>query len=205
MYSWESQSTNSLFDQEGRRLYLLPDERRLFVEAAKQTDPNVRTFCLAMAFTGARISEMLALVPERIDRQRGVIVLKTLKQRRRGKTGERTNVYREVPIPPWLMKDIEATNGLDEHDLPDRIWPWSRTTAWRLIKQVMLDAGISAGPWATPKGLRHSFAIWALTASVPLPLVQRWLGHARITTTLTYTQVVGEVERSFAEKMWSQK
>lgn len=201
MQQWNGDAQYSLFDQDGRRLYLLPRERLRFVDAAKGMAPEVRSFCLAVAFTGARVSEMLEVTPERIDPMRGVIVLRTLKQRRTARDGGKANIYREVPVPPWLLSDVLASVRQGS-DAASRIWPWSRTTAWRLIKDAMALAAIGAGPWAAPKGLRHSFAIWALTAGVPLPLVQRWLGHARITTTLVYTQVVGEVERTFAEKMW---
>lgn len=201
MQRWNSDAQYSLFDQDGRRLYLLPRERLRFVEAAKTMAPGTRSFCLAVAFTGARVSEMLELTPQRIDLMRGVIVLRTLKQRRVGRDGGRANVYREVPAPPWLLSEILAWSNQSGAGSA-KVWPWSRTTAWRLVKDAMEIAGVGKGPWAAPKGLRHSFAIWALTAGVPLPLVQRWLGHARITTTLVYTQVVGEVERTFAEKMW---
>ena len=58
------------------------------------------------------------------------------------------------------------------------------------------------GPQATPKGLRHGFAVAALQCGVPLNIVSKWLGHAHLRTTAIYTDVVGEEERSMAEKMW---
>ena len=35
---------------------------------------------------------------------------------------------------------------------------------------------------ATPKGLRHGFGIKAVVSNVPLNLVQKWLGHAQLST-----------------------
>jgi len=35
-----------------------------------------------------------------------------------------------------------------------------------------------------------------------LNLVQRWMGHAQLTTTAIYTEAVGEEERSIAARMW---
>ena len=53
-----------------------------------------------------------------------------------------------------------------------------------------------------PKGLRHGFAVEALQSGVPINVVSKWLGHARIETTAIYTEVTGKEERFFAEKMW---
>jgi len=59
-----------------------------------------------------------------------------------------------------------------------------------------------AGYQATPRGLRHSFAIASLQAGLPLNLVQRWMGHARISTTAIYAAACGPEELAFAEQVW---
>ena len=46
--------------------------------------------------TGCRISEALALTPERVDLTGKAVVVESLKKRRRG-------VYRAVPVPPGLF------------------------------------------------------------------------------------------------------
>ena len=66
----------------------------------------------------------------------------------------------------------------------------------------MADAGIGAGLHAMPKGLRHGFGLHAMRAGVPISLVQRWLGHARLETTSIYLQAIGVEERELAERMW---
>ena len=66
----------------------------------------------------------------------------------------------------------------------------------------MRQAGIPAGPHATPKGLRHSFGLHAIRSGVPLNLVQRWLGHARIETTAIYASAIGDEERNLARRAW---
>lgn len=82
-----------------------------------------------------------------------------------------------------------------------RLWTWSRTTAWRRVKEVMAVAGVIGAP-AMPKGLRPGFGVNAFQASVPPHLVQRWLGHASLKTTSIYGDVMGPEERAFAERMW---
>ena len=60
-------------------------------------------------------------------------------------------------------------------------------------------AGIS-GPQASPKGLRHGFGVAGVQAGIPLNMVQKWLGHAQLSTTAIY---VGAEEQAIAERMWS--
>jgi integrase/recombinase XerD len=54
----------------------------------------------------------------------------------------------------------------------------------------------------SPKGLRHGFGVAAVSAGIPLNLVQKWLGHAQLTTTAIYADAVGEEEQSIAARMW---
>lgn len=83
------------------------------------------------------------------------------------------------------------------------LWSWSRVNAWRIVKDVMDKAGIDTTlPHATPKGLRHGFAIHALSCDVPLNLVSKWLGHADIKTTSIYLNAIGVEQRDFAARMW---
>ncbi len=72
-----------LFDQRGNRKYLIARERLAFVYVASQESELVSTFCLTMAFTGARISEVLALTVGRIDAADEAVVFETLKQRKK--------------------------------------------------------------------------------------------------------------------------
>ena len=85
--------------------------------------------------------------------------------------------------------------------LAAKLWPWSRTTAWRRVSEVMKAAGME-GPAATPNGLRHAFGIVAATAAVPLTIIQKWLGHSDVSTTAIYLDASGSEERRIAFRMW---
>jgi integrase len=186
----------SLYTAQGERKYLNPAERRRFLAAAKRCPRRkLRTLCLTLAYTGCRLSEALALRPHNIDRAGGFLAVRSLKKRK-GLT-----VVREIPVPPDLIRALESN-----HDLADdacRLWPWCRSQAWRLIKALMLAAGIPHGIHATPKGLRHGFGVHAISSGVPINLVQRWLGHSRMETTAIYLQAIGREERKIAARMWS--
>ena len=82
-----------------------------------------------------------------------------------------------------------------------RLWPFGRATAWRRVHEIMHKAGIS-GPQASPKGLRHGFGVAAVQAGIPLNMVQKWLGHAQLSTTAIYADAVGAEEQAIAERMW---
>ena len=197
---WEqSYNGGSLFSPLGGRKYLNAAERQRFVEAAQRAPPKVRLFCLVLRWSGGRISEVLALTRAAIDIEAGVVNIETLKRRKRG-------IVRQLPLPPHLLRELDRYFGLrrlqrDAQPAAKRIWRWSRTTAWRRVKEVMAEAGISGTP-AMPKGLRHGFGVNAFQSNVPPHLVQRWLGHASLRTTGIYADVVGPEERAFAERMW---
>ena len=183
----------SLFDGAGRRLYLNAAERAAFERAIKCFPPEVRTFAAVMLHTGCRISEALALTAERVDLNAGTLVFESLKKRRSG-------VFRAVPVPDNLIKQIQKTHNLRVSNA--RLWLWSRRTAYTRIVEIMHKAGIS-GVCATPKGLRHGFAVACIEHQITLNLVQKWLGHASISTTAIYANAVGQEEREIAARMWA--
>lgn len=55
---------------------------------------------------------------------------------------------------------------------------------------------------ATPIGLRQRFGVAAVSARIPLNLIQKWLGHAQLSTTAIYADAVGAEEENIASKMW---
>lgn len=188
----------SLYGPDGQRKYVNRDEHRRFLAQTKTLSPPQALFCRLLAWTGARVSEVLALSPASFQIGASVVTFITLKRRK--------FATREVPIPPALMRDLahhfalgKAQRG--EHAGLQRLWPWSRVTAWRLVKQIMTLAGIS-GCQACPRGLRHGFGVGTLQHGVGLHLIQRWMGHARLSTTAIYMNVCGPEEFTFAERFW---
>ena len=180
-----------LYDIAGNRKYLTARERRHFIEAAGLQQPPVATFCLTLAYTVARLSEVLALKIGNIDLAAGIIVIESLKKRRKG-------VYRQIPVPRDLLDLLDAVHNLS-HQSPDvRLWGFGRTTAWKIVKSVMLSVGVPHF-CGSPKGLRHAFGVVGVVeAGVPLNMMQKWLGHARIETTAIYANAVGREEREIA-------
>ena len=188
----------TLYTVAGRRKYLTAAERSRFIEAAEACPrPELRTLCLTLAHTGCRISEALSLTGASIERSGGFLAIRSLKKR------SRVIVVREVPVPASLLETLTIVHGCAAALPTTRLWSLSRSRAWQLVKSVMRQAGIPAGPHATPKGLRHGFGLHAIRSGVPINLVQRWLGHASMTTTAIYLQAMGSEEREIAARMWA--
>ncbi|NVK17237.1 MAG: site-specific integrase [Methylocystaceae bacterium] len=184
--------STGLYDLQGRRLYCTADERKAFLKEAQNRPIDVELFCLTLCYSGARISEVLNLTPQRIDVENGVIVFETLKKRHRG-------VFRAVPIPDFLISRL--SRYALPHKPDQRLWHWCRTKAWQEVKSVMA-INKTDGPQATAKGLRHGFAINALQSGVPLNMVSKWLGHSSLEITAIYANAYGTEERLIAQRMW---
>ncbi|MBK1857785.1 tyrosine-type recombinase/integrase [Cerasicoccus arenae] len=175
-----------LRDRQGRRKYLTPDERRIFFNHTKTLSTRNRLFCQTLYYTGCRLSEALALGEFSADVEGKVITFKTLK--RHGHEHQRS-----VPVPNEHVKEVRSLGKCP--------FPYSRTTAWRIIKKAMAGAGIN-GPQATPRGLRHGFAIKCATENAVISKIQVWMGHASPMTTMIYLDAVGAEERDFIRRTW---
>jgi integrase/recombinase XerD len=189
----------SLYDVRGRRKYLAARERNAFLCTALQVGGKTASFCAVLTLCGARISEVLALTPERIDDENCTITFETLKQRRR-------SIFRSVPVPRKLLWYLDRvhhyrTAQRDPQRASQRLWPWSRTTGWRHVKRVMRQTSNPAY-LMTARALRHSFGAEASTKSVSLTLIKKWMGHRDIRTTEIYTTLVGKEERDQARRTW---
>jgi site-specific recombinase XerD len=191
----------SLYSRTGERKYLNRAERRRALDVMARMERERALFSLLLAWTGGRVSEVMAVRADSFQLDRNIVALRTLKRRR--------HHVREIPISPGLMQALDrhfdlAARQCDPDRANQRLWSWSsRVTAWRFIKGALLEAGV-VGRLASPRGLRHGFAVTALQASVPLNLVQRWLGHARISTTAIYARACGPEEIAFAKTFWQE-
>jgi len=121
-----------LFHTDGSRKYLTHAERHAFLDAAERFPRDVHTLCAVLAWTGCRVSEALALTADRVDLTDGTIRFESVKKRRRG-------VFRAVPVPPELLRmltlahDVRMLQQRKDRGHGVRLWPWSRTTAWRHV------------------------------------------------------------------------
>ena len=184
-------SAESAYDHEGRRKYLSRTEGRKFVQHAASLPRAEALFCLAIYYTGCRLSEALALRRQDVDAESKAVLIRSLKKRDK-------HEIRRLPIPGFL---VDGLLNIAPTEANQPLWPFSRTTGWRIIKSVMKAATIS-GIHATTKGLRHGFGVRGAMMQIPLNLIQGWMGHADASTTAIYLDVRDEEERALIEKTW---
>ena len=188
----------ALYTRDRGRKYVNQSERGRFLAEAETLPPFYALFALLLAWTGARISEVLALRRSSFDMDECKVTLVTLKRRK--------FAIREVPIPERLMRRLDVFFSLrvaqrDPALAAGRLWPFSRVFAWQIIKDVMARADIH-GAQACPKGLRHGAAVAMLQRGVSLHLIKRLLGHSRLSTTEIYLDVSGPEERELLAGFW---
>ncbi|NQU37759.1 MAG: site-specific tyrosine recombinase XerD [Actinobacteria bacterium] len=141
--------------------------------------------------TGARISEVLALDLDDLDRQADMVVV-------RGKGGKQ----RLVPVGRFALAALDAylvrsrpellagavtgssTPALFLNQRGRRL---SRQSAWLIIRAAAKTSGIAMP--VSPHALRHSFATHLLDGGADVRVVQELLGHASVATTQIYTMV----------------
>jgi len=180
-----------LYSTSEERLYLNRSEREMYKKSALQQSEQTRLLCLILFYTGCRISEALNISWSDIQWDEGIIAIRSLKKRDK-------HHVREVPVPPELIMILKSRyQKRNKHT----VFQHDRTTGWRRITETMKTADI-IGIHATPKGLRHSFAMWCAYNGIPITLCQKWMGHSDIRTTAIYYQIVGKEEIELAEKLW---
>ncbi len=187
----------------GERKYLTQTERRRFFEALDVLDdPKKQTFAEMIFWTGCRPSEALRLSSSSIDLDEGNVVIRSSKKR-----GElKGRHFRLVPLPLEFVNRLASVHSLRElHSYAEGeelLWEFSRTTGWRVIRSVMKSCRLH-GIRSCARGLRHSFGVHGALSQVPETRLQKWMGHASLSTTAIYTDVMGTEEREIAKRMWS--
>lgn len=150
--------------------------------------------------TGARINEALALTPADFvldDGGQPYVVLKTLKQRNRGRGRPRKDEYqvpeRIVPITDKRflsqLRQYMATFRPRKHE---PLWPVTDRTVRRWLKDAVAEAerdGVTFPLTVCPKAMRHSFAMHLFYNHTHKKVVQALMGHKKEETTDIYMQV----------------
>jgi integrase/recombinase XerD len=138
--------------------------------------------------TGLRVSELANLKKDNLDWQGHRLTIY-------GKGGPygTTSKRRIVPLTPRVQPLIEGHFALHE-----TLGIGARSMQL-MIKKLANRAQISRT--VTPHVLRHTFAVTTVQKGISLPVLQRLLGHDRLTTTEIYLNLSPEdVVREFQEK-----
>ena len=136
---------------------------------------RLRALVVILWRAGLRIHEALALAETDLEPRRGSILV------RRGKGGKR----REVGMDDWAWEYTEAWRQIRTTmpvgpflcviDGPTYGRAWSPTGARAELRRLAAAAGVRRR--FAPHQLRHAHAVEMAREGVPLPVIQRQLGH----------------------------
>ncbi len=140
-----------------------------------------------MYATGMRVSELIGLDTDDIDKESGTVRCFGKGSKERyipigSYALEATNTYLERGRPRLIKKTRPSALFLNARG--KRL---SRQGCWKIFKQYIEQSGISKKVY--PHSLRHSFATHLLEAGADLRAIQEMLGHAFISTTQVYTKL----------------
>ena len=141
---------------------------------------------------GLRINEALSLTETDLDQHRGSILVRHGKNDRRREVG--MDAWAWTAIEPWLTDRLVLPVGplFCVIDGPTRGRARSASAARVELRHLALKAGVRRR--FAPHPLRHAHAVELMHEGVPLPLIQRQLGHSHLSTTGTYLEGINTEE-----------
>ncbi len=166
---------------------------RLDVQASRR---RILLIFLLIRFTGARLNEILSLDPAaHIDFDRHTVRLSA---------GRNAAPQREVQIPPELSEEIKAALAGPSCGSPSE--GFFQVDPGHVRRKFYERAGDCGFPreLGAPTAIRKARAVELMRGNMPLPVVQRMLGHSTPGLTAAYVDFSDEemsrVARYFIEK-----
>jgi integrase len=161
---------------------LEPEEIDALLAKAYERSDTWGIYCTVVLWTGGRRREALNLEWHKIDFKNGRITLK-------GKTGSRT-----IPMLKPVKKILEPIKKDIGPVFPD----WHPDTVSHWFQKAAIDAQV---PDHRLHDLRHTCATYLLKNGVSLDIVQRIMGHAQISTTQIYAQILDDILKAEMAKL----
>ena len=153
---------------------------------------RMRGLIVVLWRAGVQIHEALTLAETDLNELRGSLLI------RHGKGDRR----REVGMDPWawaVLADWTVDRAVLPPgalfcviDGPTRGRAWCATAVRAELRHLAVDAGVRRR--FAPHQLRHAHAVELLHEGIPLPPIQRQLGHAYLSTTGTYLEGISSEE-----------
>jgi type 1 fimbriae regulatory protein FimB len=171
-----------------KRDYLRADELEKLLAAAKLTRNPERDYAICLvAFRHAlRVSELCSLKVSDLNLEAGEIYVRRCKGSISGAhplfNGE------TAALKSWLAvrAEMNVPQEVDTLFVSEQRKPLNRCSVWHLIKGLAQEAGLEA---VHPHSLRHSTGYHLTNQGRDLRLIQSFMGHASISSTIRYTQV----------------
>jgi site-specific recombinase XerD len=174
-----------------RREHLTPEEIEKLLAASKTASRNpVRDYAmLLMAFRhGLRVSELVGMKLKDIDLNAKEFHVVRLK----GCDNANHPFYNgeSHAIAKWLVKRkaMKVPQNVDTLFVSERRRPMSRVTFWLMVKLTAEAAGLGHLE-IHPHMLRHSCGYALVNKGTDIRIIQGYLGHRSISSTVRYTKL----------------
>ncbi|MDQ7786146.1 MAG: TOBE domain-containing protein [Thermodesulfovibrionales bacterium] len=153
---------------------------------------------LLIRYTGGKLNEVLALNPfQDVDFKHHLVFLG-------GKEKKKGRPVREVRIPEALSEEIKSS--LDNPAFKNYLGSFFKVDPGHVRRKFYeraIDSGIPPSMGA-PESIRRSRAIELMQSNMPLPVVQKILGHSTLNMTASYVDFsdadMRQVAKHFIEK-----
>jgi integrase len=154
---------------------------------------RLRALIVVLWRAGLRIQEGLALTESDLDPRRYSVIVRHGKGDRRREVGLDPWAWADH-LRPWLADRVEFPVGplFCVIDGPTRGRAWSASAVRAELRQHALEVGVRRR--FSPHQLRHAHAVELAHEGVPLPIIQRQLGHSYVSTTSVYLQGIDTEE-----------
>ncbi|MFH0958229.1 MAG: TOBE domain-containing protein [Pseudomonadota bacterium] len=180
----------------------LEHEFRSWVETASRLDviasrKRILLLFLLIRYTGARLSEVLTLdLRKHLDAEKLVV--------RFGNVKLDNSPEREVQISPELLSEIKAT--IEDHDIACEVG-WSLKIDAGHVRRKFYERASACGfakDLGAPNAIRRARGVELMRDNMPLPVVQRILGHSSPNLTASFVSFsdedINQVARHFVER-----
>lgn len=205
--------------------YLADEQIKLFFEYCEKRNTNVRHIAKFMLYTGLRVGEACALTWDDIDfEKRYIYVNKTYTQYAEYNNDRKThtsytqtpkteNSVRKVPMCRAVYELLENQKNSRQSKknfvfLSIRGTPYTARGVNQSLESAIKNFNENRPPDSielplfTPHWLRHTFATMCLKSGIPPKVVQSYMGHSDIQTTMNiYTHVSDELMSSEINKI----
>ena len=196
-----------------------PDQVVQLFRLAQESDPELATFIMLAASSGARRGELIALRWNDIDLDRGRLVIErgiVLVDGDLIEQGTKTHQSRRISLDAGTVTALKAHQALVTErarkaasavtpesfvfsHAVDGSSPWHPDSTTRAFRKICQQAGITG---VRLHDLRHYVAKRLLAVGVDVRTVARWLGHRNPSTTLNvYSHFVPESDQDAADAL----
>lgn len=177
--------------EEEEHQHLSHEQIRVLLEATKSSE-EINLMAHIYIFAGLRCQEGTHLRWQDIDFNRNILSIKAW-----GGWTLKDHEDREMPINPELFKALQAAPRNSELVCPGKYGIRERCAVGRAFNRIYSKTSL---PFSGVHVLRHTCITHLVNSGVPIPIVQKWVGHANSKTTEGYIHRDRTVEQDYMRR-----